>query len=86
MVDDDDKNNLLQQQQRHQTMQREHVSKCIKLLQGISKKVISFTERAEYIPDDITLKPVLLLQSVVQYFSLLKLLTPCVSSARIFMI
>ena len=85
MVDDDDKNNLLQQQQRHQTMQREHVSKCIKPLQGIQKE-ISFTKRAEYIPDDIILKYVLLLQSVVQYFSLLKLLTPCVFSVRIFMI
>lgn len=53
MVDDDDKNNLLQRQQKHQTIQKEHVSKCVEPLQGISKKR-SFTKRAEYIPNDNT--------------------------------
>jgi len=79
VVDNDDKNNLLQQTQRHQTMQKEHVSKCIKPLQGTSKEIVSFTKRAEYILDDITLKTLLPLQRVVQYFSLLSPLTPWVS-------
>lgn len=68
MADDDDKNNLLQWQQKHQTIQREHVSKCIEPLQGISEER-SFTKRAEYKPNDNTLKSVLLLHSVVQYFA-----------------
>jgi len=60
-------------------MQKEHVSKCIKPLQGTSKEIVSFTKRAEYILDDITLKTLLPLQRVVQYFSLLSPLTPWVS-------
>lgn len=50
-------------------MQGEHAPKCSKPLQGISKEIISFTERPEYVRDGVTLKPILLLQTVVQYFA-----------------
>lgn len=59
-------------------MQRKLVSKYINPLQGIKKEIIRFTKRAEYIPDNTTLKLAFLLQSVIQHFSetdLLRVLT-----------